>query len=240
MLVLRRPQEEHHPPLGREHRRGRGRGAPAGARCGRAGGGARGAGRGARGRSDGLRGADGRRRGRSRAGRRGYKTGASTASPTSRRRASSSSSSAADHGHAESAEGPDLPQGRRSAPTAGRARSEGNEEETLRDPGRGDGAPRRAPALGGARVRRRAAARPPRPRRLTHGRSRSPPRRRWSRLSGAAGDASWALPCRPPAALAGPAGAAVSFRGIVPAAATGGRGAGRRDGGRDDGAEKRV
>jgi hypothetical protein len=36
------------------------------------------------------------------------------------------------------------------------------------------------------------AARPPRPRRLTHGRSRSPPRRRRSRLSAAAGDASWA------------------------------------------------
>jgi hypothetical protein len=42
---------------------------------------------------------------------------------------------------------------------------------------------------------------------VVHDRSRCPPRRGRSRLSGAAGVASWALPCRPPAGLLAPAGA---------------------------------
>ena len=70
MLVLRGPQEEHHPALGREHRRRRGGGRAPGARGGGPGGGAGGARRDPRGGGHGLRGADAgrdRRRGAGRA-----------------------------------------------------------------------------------------------------------------------------------------------------------------------------
>jgi acyl-CoA synthetase (AMP-forming)/AMP-acid ligase II len=61
--AFRRPAQEHHPPLGREHRRGRGRGGAADPPAGRTGGRAGGARRAARGRGAGLRGAapEGRR-----------------------------------------------------------------------------------------------------------------------------------------------------------------------------------
>jgi hypothetical protein len=78
------------------------------------------------------------------------------------------------------------------------------------DPGRGDGAPRGAAAPRGAGAGAELPPGPPSPPPDPPSLAR-PSRHRRSRLSVPAGKASWARPCRPPAALAGPGEGALWF-----------------------------
>ena len=112
---LRGPQEEHHPAIGREHRRRRGGSGAPGPRGGGPGRGARGAGRDPRGGGHGLRGAD--------AGRdTGARPRRAPGRPLPRApgllqgaRLGALRGATAHHRHPEGPEGPDLPPGRGSA-----------------------------------------------------------------------------------------------------------------------------
>jgi crotonobetaine/carnitine-CoA ligase len=125
--------EAHHSPFGREHRRGRDRGGSAGARRGGAGGSRGGAGRVARGGGDGLHRADAGHQSRRSAG-----AGAVRAVQHAPRLLQGAGMGAvprqaADDGHAESAEDPDLRAGRRPAAAGRHNRPAGAEEARMRE-----------------------------------------------------------------------------------------------------------
>ncbi len=138
---LRRPQEEHHPALGREHRGRGGRGRAPGPRGGGPGGGARGARRAPRGRGHGLRGADARRQRRTRPWPSASATSASSASPTSRPPAGCSSSRASRPPGPRRSRRPRSSPGAR-IPAAALARWTSGRARSAADPTRG--APRQA------------------------------------------------------------------------------------------------